>query len=53
MVVAMWVVPHMRQLNWSVFNGVFPDRAADAAPTFNTVPIGPGVPIRPQVRLQK
>jgi hypothetical protein len=44
LVVVMWVVPHILQPNWSAFKGVFPEPAANAAPTSTPVPIGPGVP---------
>ena len=42
--VVMWVVPHILQPNWSAFKGVFPEPAANAAPTSTPVPIGTGVP---------
>ena len=42
--VVMWVVPHILQTNWSAFKGVFPEPAANAAPTSTPVPIGTGIP---------
>ena len=42
--VVMWVVPHILQSNWFAFKGVFPEPAANAAPTSTPVPISTGVP---------
>src|SRR6476620_4680814 len=43
-VVVMWVLPQILQLNWAAFKHVFPEPAANAAPTSTPVPIGTGVP---------
>jgi hypothetical protein len=44
LLVFMWVVPLIRHIDWSAFKRVFPEPAADAAPTSNAVPVGTGVP---------